>query len=461
MESHQDRHDAAADALAMQAHVLGHAGYGQAATALATELARRHGATRVCVGESESTGMRVVAISHGQGPPADRTVFRAVEAAMDEAVDQAATLVHPPLEDDRPRVRIAHEALARADGTAILSVPFQDPSGFLVTLCLAREDSRPFTRDEVLRVEAEMALLGPLLVLRRLADEPLTRRLRRGMAQGWIRLRQPGFNRIKGWVYGGIVILAILVLWPWPYHVVAPARVEGGIQRILAAPHDGFLQQVHVRPGDRVAKDQVLAELAREDLQLERQQWESELAQHINAYGAAMARADRERLGASMARMQEARARLELIDQQLARTRLTAPFDGVVTEGDLSQAIGAPVKEGQGLLTVAPAGQFRLVVEVDERDVAMLAVDQPGQVRLTAQPEDPVPFSVLRIGPVATLVGENNVFEVEGRLSGQAAALRPGLKGVARIEAGRRPLGWVVFHRLADWLRLMLWRWGW
>jgi multidrug resistance efflux pump len=44
-----------------------------------------------------------------------------------------------------------------------------------------------------------------------------------------------------------------------------------------------------VRPGDLVKAGQVLAELAEQDLQLEHNRWASELAQHENAYAAAMA----------------------------------------------------------------------------------------------------------------------------------------------------------------------------
>jgi hypothetical protein len=37
--------------------------------------------------------------------------------------------------------------------------------------------------------------------------------------------------------------------------------------------------------------------------------------------------------------------------------------------------------------------------------------------------------------------------------------LRPGLQGVAKIDAGQRSLLWLAGHRLSDWLQLQLWRW--
>jgi hypothetical protein len=46
---------------------------------------------------------------------------------------------------------------------------------------------------------------------------------------------------------------------------------------------------------------------------------------------------------------------------------------------------------------------------------------------------------------------------VEGSPDEAQPNLRPGLSGVAKIEAGQRPLGWLLFHRFAAWLRLALW----
>jgi hypothetical protein len=53
-----------------------------------------------------------------------------------------------------------------------------------------------------------------------------------------------------------------------------------------------------------------------------------------------------------------------------------------------------------------------------------------------------------------------NFFEVEGRFDGGPADLRPGLQGVAKIEAGNRTPAWIWTHRFFDWLRLALWSWG-
>ncbi|MBP7530211.1 MAG: hypothetical protein KA775_00095 [Ottowia sp.] len=56
-----------------------------------------------------------------------------------------------------------------------------------------------------------------------------------------------------------------------------------------------------------------------------------------------------------------------------------------------------------------------------------------------------------------------NVFRVEAELRpapGQALPdLRPGMEGVGKITTAEQPLGWILGHKLLDWLRLQLWNW--
>src|SRR5262249_3390387 len=180
---------------------------------------------------------------------------------------------------------------------------------------------------------------------------------------------------------------------------------------------------------------------------------------HENAQHAAFARADRAQYVVNEAKAEGARAQLALIEQQLDRARIRAPFDGVVIKGDLTQSLGAPVQRGETLLTVAPANEFRLIVEVDERDIPDVHPGAAGALALAALPQNARDFKVARITPVATARDGHNFFEVEGALAGLPASVQPGLQGVAKIQSDPRSLAWIWTHRLVDWLRLTPWSW--
>jgi multidrug resistance efflux pump len=255
------------------------------------------------------------------------------------------------------------------------------------------------------------------------------------------------------------VVVVAAALIPGDYRVSAPARLEGAVQRVLVASADGYLKHAYVRPGDLVKSGQLLAELADEDLKLEQRRALSDVAQLENTSGAALMKQDRAEVAIQFAKLDEAKAKLALVDQQLQRVKLVAPFDSVVITGDLTQMLGAPVKKGDQLMTLAPEHDFRVIVEVDERDIGNVHIAQEGHLALAALPGDALPFEVTRITPVATVGQGRNYFEVEAKLKANGEALRPGLAGVAKVEAGTRALLWIWTHRLYDWMRLTAWSW--
>lgn len=448
--------NAAAVVLQAQAALLSQPHLQDAATALAVEMAQALQCSRVSVGLLDGKVLSVVASSGGHTPDPRLAAAAAVSAAMYEALDQSATLGFPPVDTTAPLITVAHQALGGAACTVLLpggnGAQRGDGHSALGALTLER-NANAFTADERRLCEDLAGFAGPVLALKQQAARPWWRRSPRADGSGG-----HGLRRVLGAVVLAAAVLAVTV--PVPYRVSAPARLEGSVQRAIVAAADGFLQQANVRAGDTVKEGQVLAELASQDLQLERSRRESELAQHENAYRTAQARNDRAQMVISQSRAGEAQAMLALVQGQIERARIQAPFDGVVIKGDLSQTLGAPVQRGEVLLTIAPGDSFRLIVEVDESDIGAVRPGQGGELALAAVPERALHFTTRRVVPVAASAQARNYFEVEAALDGPWPGLRPGLSGVARIDAGERTVWWIATHRLANWLRLTFWSFG-
>lgn len=440
---------AATDAvLRCQAAMLARGPLGEAATALAAEVADLLQCRRVSVGLLQDGQARIAGSSQQVELDPRHDAAAAVLAAMHEAIDQRRVIAWPPVAGDTP-ISIAQRQLA-GTGRAC-SVPLVAGERVMGALTLERE-GMAFDAAQLALCEDIAAFAGPLLELKVQAEAPWRRR-----SAAWLRERLASSGRRHALVAGAVLVALAALALPWSWRVSAPARLEGSVQRAVVAPADGFLQQADVRPGDRVRAGQPLAQLSSQDLELERKRRESELRQHENAYRAALARNDRTQMVISQSRAAEAQALLELAETQLDRSRLVAPFDGVVIKGDLRQNLGAPVQKGETLLVLSPSESFRLIVEVDESDIAAVTPGQHGQLALAARPEQPLAFTTRRVVPVATAADGRNYFEVEAALDARAEGLRPGLSGVAKIEVGRRALGWLLFHRAVAWMRLALW----
>lgn len=446
-------------ALRLQAAVVGQSRLAPAAAAFASELAVGFGCDRVSVGFVEDSFARIVAISHGGSPTGEAELLSLLGGAMDEAIEQQVSLRYPPLPDAPPRIVLAHQSIQRRQGGGICTVPLVSGGEIVGAVTFEFQDDQQFDDTRIAACENLISLIGPVLELMRRNEEAWHTRFARGVGNIWQNLRGPEQRKMRYIAMASAAIVLVLLFVPFSYHIGGPARVEGATQRILVAPADGYLKQAFVRPGDQVAAGQVLVEMAEQDLQIERRKWSSELAQHENAYAAALARADRAQLVINQAKADEAKAQLELTEQRLGRARIEAPFAGIVIKGDLSQQLGAPLQRGEALLTLAPRDQYRIIIEIDERDISRIGSGQRGHLALSALPWDTLPISVRRITPMASAVEGANVFEVEAVVEAATDKLKPGLQGVARIEAGRLPLIWGWTHRAFEWLALKLWAW--
>ena len=453
--------EALAGTLDLVAVIGEHERFRAAARAFVTELASRLAAERVSLGFSHRGQQRVEAVSYSADFDDRNRIYTQLARAMDEAADQGETVVYPPDDEGPPQIVLFHEALAgERGGGAVLSVPLRHLDSIVGVLCCEwpRDAARPGS-DQVRFCESVAALAGPVLEVMRQNEEGVWRRLGRTCAGALRRLVGEG-HYIAKTVTAGLVALALfLSLARGDYEVTAPAHLEGRVLRAAVAPVDGFLAKALVRAGETVEAGQLLAELDDRDLVKERQRLESRIAQVQGKQRDAMAAHKRADVAILSAELRQARAELALVEARLDRLRIRAPFEGLVVSGDLSQRLGAPVERGETLFEIAPAGDYRVVVEADERDIDDLRVGLSGRLSLTALPAREWPIELTLLTPVATARDGRNFFRLEARLGETAGFLRPGMEGVARIDAGERRLIWIWGHRLLDWWRLWWWTW--
>jgi RND family efflux transporter MFP subunit len=446
-------------ALDIVASAQGHERFTEAATAFVTEAATRLGCDRVSIGFVRGGRARVRAVSHTAHLGSRTNLLRAIGAAMDEAIDQKAPVVSSP-QPGTPRVCRAQDELARQNGGGVVcTVPFASGSRLVGALVFERPAGRPFDAGTIELAEAIAGLAGPGLEIFRREDRWLAVKAVEAGKRTLARLVGPGHSALKLGTLAALASAAVLCFATGDYRVAARAVMEASVQRAATAPFAGYIRETAVRAGDLVRAGQVLTTLDDRELRLERAKLESQRDQLERQRTLALAQGNAAQINIVRAQIDQTVARIALVDDQLSRTRVVAGFDGVIVTGDLSESLGAPVEKGQVLFEIAPLDAYRLVVQVDERDVNDVAVGQHGHLRLASAPFDAVPFTVEKIVPVATARDGRNYFRVEARLEQAAARIRPGMEGVAKIEIGRRRVVAIWLRSSIDWARLALWTW--
>ncbi|MDQ1764023.1 histidine kinase [Achromobacter xylosoxidans] len=430
------------------------------ALTLVTDLATRLECDRVSIGFRQDGRSKVYALSHSSRLVQNMNLMRAVAEAMDEAIDQNTTLCLPQDEARTIQLR-AHQKLAREFGNGnVLTVPFAPEDEARGALVFERPDKQPFDRQSVELCQSVVLLAGRVLYQRLRQERPFWRKWRDGALREAGRLLGPRYIGRKLAALALVTVVALGVFAHGPYRISATATVQGVVQRVLAAPFDGYISDATRRAGDEVKQGDALAALDTRETELELLRAGNLEVQYRHQAEEASARGDSAAAAIAQAQARQAMAQMQFHREQIQRSTLRAPFDGTIVSGDLSQQLGEAVKRGQELFKLSPPDGYRLWLDVEDRLIDDVAVGQTGRVALAAMPDRQIPFTVTRIVPLAQVQEGKTVFRLEASLDEKAApALRPGMEGVGRIDIDERRYAWIWTHGFFDWLRLKWWAW--
>ncbi|MGP6087159.1 efflux RND transporter periplasmic adaptor subunit [Antarctobacter jejuensis] len=431
-----------------------------ASIAAATQLARRLGCNQVAIGFLSRRRIRLAAVSDVSDFRMDSLYSEKLAQAMAEATDQEGTVLFPRREGMDYAVTTLHAELSRMKATGdLLTVPLFLRDRVIGAMHLEKPPGETFEDLDLMIAEATAVSIAPLLDEKRRADRSA---LAIGGAALWrqvVRLLGPGYIGRKLVLLALIGIVTFFSLARGDYRVPAEAEVQGLVVRSLVSPFDGNISEQFVRAGDVIREGEPLARLDERDLQIELLRWRTDLSRYEGEYDRALGERNAASARIAKAEIEQARSKATLVQRQIARSALIAPFDAIVIEGDLSQSVGRAVRRGEELFQIAPLDSYRVSMEVEEAQLDDIVVGQTGTLVLSSLPDRGFEVEVTRITPRLEPKDGRNVAMVEGRLKESSDQIRPGMRGVAKVNVEERLLIRVWAQPIIDWFRLALWRW--
>jgi multidrug resistance efflux pump len=286
---------------------------------------------------------------------------------------------------------------------------------------------------------------------------------------GLIRLARPGgfagfIQRIGNEAKRGqrLVFAAVALLFTgamfleMPYKLRVPCWIDPAVKREVAVPFDGILARALVEPGNAVEKGQILAELDGKEIDWKLADVKSRLNALTKRRDQALAAEDMRETQLATLEMATLEVERDLLLYQRDHLVVRSPMDGVVITGDLDESEGVPVQRGQRLFDIAPVRSFTFRLAVPAGEVRNVAPGMEVRIRLEAETDFRGNATLETVSPVSSIHEAKNVFLGTTTMDETGELLRPGMMGKARIVCAPRRLGWILFHRPLDWLRLRL-----
>jgi len=432
--------------------------YQQGLVSMVTELTQAFECERVAYAESRGHYSQVVALSNSANFDDRSNLVKAIADAMDEAIEQDNAIVFP---DPKSKlIQRSHQELARKFGTgSICTVPLIHDQTQFGAITLLRGEQQPFDQRTLKLCEQTFALITPYLALKREQEKNLLLKIGSSFKQQLQKIF--GIRYLKTKLAALVIMTALILgsLLQGDYRVTAEAVLEGEIQRVVSAPFSGYLLSSAVRAGDTVKAGEIMASLNDSEIRLQLAKLQGELQKTRREYREAQSSRDLVKVRVINEQLNQTTAEMELTQQQLDRINISAPFDGVVIDGDLTQSLGSPVERGEALFKIAPLEGYRIILKVDESEISYIKEGQTGTLILPSLTNEDIPLTVEKITVAAKAENGANIFRVEASLNQDTAQLRPGMQGIGKINAGRKQLIWIWTHEMTDWLRLWLWKW--
>ncbi len=288
-------------------------------------------------------------------------------------------------------------------------------------------------------------------------------------------------RRLLGGAFLAVATIACLMLVPATLYVESVGELQPVVKKQIFAPRDSLVAAVYASHGQRVSQGDTLLELRDPELELALEQLQGELATARRQLETALAtRTGRDARDTSPADAYRLSAEQQLIEQRIASLQsrrkllmeqkqelvVNSPATGSIISWQVEETLaGRPVERGQMLLTVADTSEdWRLELQTpDDRIGHLLDAARSSQAplrveyRLASEEEGFATGTVTKVAQRAETSreeeGSTSVFVMvtpdnPRQPAKDAKALRPGLSVRARIDCGRRSLGYVWFHDL-------------
>lgn len=239
---------------------------------------------------------------------------------------------------------------------------------------------------------------------------------------------------------------------------------------VVAAPIEGVIKQVDVKPGEAVKRGDLLVEYdvlqAEHDLQATKKERDIIASQlqraTIDSFKekppseGSDQNVNKDLADVSVLKLQLQRQtiKVNLLESELKKMHVKATIDGVVMMEDPDSWRGHPVRVGEVILTLASPEESKIRIWIPESDNINLDLEKPIDLFLHADPNHELKGKLVHVSENSTVSPQGvPSFEADGEWVASSATIKLGLKGTAVLYGENVTLFYWIARRPWAFLR--------
>lgn len=285
-------------------------------------------------------------------------------------------------------------------------------------------------------------------------------------------------------------VVGFLSFFPYPLRLEGRGELVPEVRRIVYAPVSGYITSVLVDHGDRTEPGSVLARMASHDLNRQQKEIQGKLA---HARGELQSLIDVQQkgggqndpdLGGKIVRaqieIQANESQIKVLEEEMKKLEIRSSITGAVMDWKPEEKLlDRPVQEGNPLFEVADVnGRWLIEAEFPESVVTLIkraqgefGPDLKVEYVLTASPDTVHHGKLMELASQAKTVEQENFVEAkiaidenedifrqireaaDSKTSQDNPTMVSGIEVRAKVDCGKKPLGYVLFRELIDFVR--------
>jgi putative peptide zinc metalloprotease protein len=293
-------------------------------------------------------------------------------------------------------------------------------------------------------------------------------------------VRQPGrMRKVKKaraaafFAVAGAVVAGVLLI-PTPLRVQGTLVLTAAKPALVYAEVPGRLEELLVRDGEPVKKDQVIAKLSNKELLRDREARQGEHDISVAKSEAASRSPTPSDRAMALEYQQHAdmlEPALNKITEQIGKLNLVALRDGYALGVPHRSTVGQWLKPGKPFCEVGDPRRLEAHIILDQTDIDLVELDRRAWVKIYGDSERTIRSKVIEVakrnrdeippelsnmagGEIATKADQKTgqakplsaVYEVIIPVDNPSLRLQPGLRGFAKIDGGHSSLGWWLWR---------------